>query len=206
MNGRVLLLQLSERTSAKGNRYLSGWLGKASAIAFQAEEPDRFGNPVWDVFVSTPEPRTDQRPLPLERPAPPAGVSGGSAFHLSVRPRLSRLCHRLHVTTAGAAQPTAGPRTAPSGLLRPTTGPWSMTASKTWGDADAGHAEGRSGLRRRSWRRKALFLQRAAIGFYVATIVLVGLAFVWPWSVLFALAAGVAGVWCQRAVHAQSRH
>jgi hypothetical protein len=58
---RVLLLQLSERTSGKGNRYLSGWLGKASVVAFQAEEPDKWGNPVWDVFVSTPEPRAEQQ-------------------------------------------------------------------------------------------------------------------------------------------------
>src|SRR5919206_81625 len=63
---RVLLMQLSERTSAKGNRYLSGWLGRASVVAFQAEEPNKWGNPVWDVFVSEPQPRTDQRPLPLE--------------------------------------------------------------------------------------------------------------------------------------------
>src|SRR4051812_22773956 len=56
---RVLLMQLSERTSAKGNRYLSGWLGKASVVAFQAEEPDKFGNPVWSVFVSEPQPRPE---------------------------------------------------------------------------------------------------------------------------------------------------
>lgn len=56
---RVLLMQLSERTSAKGNRYLSGWLGRASVVAFLDEQPDKFGNPVWDVFVSTPEPRAD---------------------------------------------------------------------------------------------------------------------------------------------------
>src|SRR4051812_46673359 len=56
---RVLLMQLSERTSGKGNRYMSGWLGKASVVAFQAEEPDKWGNPVWDVFVSTPEPRPE---------------------------------------------------------------------------------------------------------------------------------------------------
>src|ERR687886_456034 len=73
---RVLLMQLSERTSAKGNRYLAGWLGKASVVAFQAEAPDKFGNPVWEVFVSEPQPRPDQRPLPLER-APPAGGSEG---------------------------------------------------------------------------------------------------------------------------------
>src|SRR4051794_35510087 len=59
---RVLLMQLSERTSAKGNAYLAGWLGKASVVAFRAEEPDKHGNPVWDVFVSTPEPRPEQRP------------------------------------------------------------------------------------------------------------------------------------------------
>jgi hypothetical protein len=69
-----------------------------------------------------------------------------------------------------------------------------------------GMPSGRSDQRRRSWRRKAVLLQRAAIGCYVATVVLVGLAFVWPWSVLLALAAGFAGVWCQRAVHAQGRH
>jgi alanyl-tRNA synthetase len=34
MNGdKVLLLELRERTSASGNRYLSGWLGKASVVA-----------------------------------------------------------------------------------------------------------------------------------------------------------------------------
>jgi hypothetical protein len=53
---RVLLAQLSVRTSAKGNRYLSGWLGKASVVGFEGE-PDRHGNKVWDIFVSEPEPR-----------------------------------------------------------------------------------------------------------------------------------------------------
>ena len=57
---RVLLLTLSERTSGKGNRYLSGWLGKASVVAF-AGEPDKHGNPTWDLFVSTPEPKPEQR-------------------------------------------------------------------------------------------------------------------------------------------------
>ena len=55
---RVLLLTLSERTSAKGNAYLSGWLGKASVVAFRGED-DKHGNPTWDVFVSTPEPRPE---------------------------------------------------------------------------------------------------------------------------------------------------
>src|SRR4051794_18996669 len=49
---------------------MSGWLGKASVVAFQAEEPDKFGNAVWDVFVSTPEPRPEagQERDPARRP------------------------------------------------------------------------------------------------------------------------------------------
>ena len=53
---RVLLMQLSERTSAKGRKYMRGWLGKASVVAFESEA-DKFGNPTWDVYVSTPEQR-----------------------------------------------------------------------------------------------------------------------------------------------------
>src|SRR4051812_13529895 len=52
---RVLLLELSERTSAKGDAYMSGWLGKASVVAFKAEYADKHGNPVWQVFVTEPQ-------------------------------------------------------------------------------------------------------------------------------------------------------
>ncbi len=48
---KVLLMTLSERTSGKGRRYFSGWLGKASVVAFEGE-PDKFGNPTWDLFVA----------------------------------------------------------------------------------------------------------------------------------------------------------
>src|SRR5881409_638309 len=66
---RVLLMQLSERTSAKGNAYLAGWLGKASVVAFRGE-PDKHGNETWDVFVSTPEPKPEagQERDPAPRP------------------------------------------------------------------------------------------------------------------------------------------
>ena len=57
---RVLLMQLSERISAKGNRYLAGWLGKAGVVAFRGE-PDKYGNETWDLFVATPEPEPRQR-------------------------------------------------------------------------------------------------------------------------------------------------
>ena len=51
---------LSVRTSAKGRAYLSGYLGKAKVVAF-AGEADRYRT-TWDVFVSEPKPRQDERP------------------------------------------------------------------------------------------------------------------------------------------------
>ena len=57
---RVLLMQLSERTSARGNRYLAGWLGKAAVVAFRGE-PDKYGNETWDLFVAAPEPKLEPR-------------------------------------------------------------------------------------------------------------------------------------------------
>ena len=62
---RVLLTTLSVRVSAKGRQYLSGWLGKASVVAF-AGQPDKHGNPTWDVFLAEPEPR-EGPPRPPER-------------------------------------------------------------------------------------------------------------------------------------------
>ena len=78
---RVLLMQLSERTSGKGNRYLSGWLGKASVVAF-AGEPDKHGNPTWDLFVSEPQPRAERQAdgTGEVRPRPePSSRSAGTA-------------------------------------------------------------------------------------------------------------------------------
>ena len=49
--GKILLTTLWERTSAKGTVYLSGYLGKASIVAFRGE-PTADGTPTWDVFVS----------------------------------------------------------------------------------------------------------------------------------------------------------
>ena len=63
---RVLLTTLSVRQSAKGNKYLSGWLGKATMVAF-AGEPDKFGNPTWDLFLSQPEPRDAAPREPAEQ-------------------------------------------------------------------------------------------------------------------------------------------
>ena len=88
---RVLLLTLSERTSGKGNRYLSGWLGKASVVAF-AGEPDRHGNPTWDLFVSEPQPRPEAgQARPERRPGARTRRPEAAAERQRRVRRLSRL-------------------------------------------------------------------------------------------------------------------
>jgi hypothetical protein len=71
-NPRVLLTTLSMRTSARGRPYLSGWLGRASVVAFEGQ-PDKHGNPTWDVFLA--EPSSDGR---QKAPASPPGCDPGS--------------------------------------------------------------------------------------------------------------------------------
>src|SRR4051794_3822120 len=113
-------MQLSERTSGKGNRYLSGWLGKASVVAF-AGEPDKHGHPTWDVFVSEPQPRAeagaksanfaDLERDPARRPQarngtnvsqPPAeGNERRRTFHSDTS--ANPLRPQVHAATAGAA-------------------------------------------------------------------------------------------------------
>lgn len=68
MDRKVHLLDLRERTSANGNRYLSGWLGKASVVAFLDREAEE---PTWQVYVSEPKPRADgqsRNPRPSREP------------------------------------------------------------------------------------------------------------------------------------------
>lgn len=47
---KILLVTLWERTSAKGNTYLSGFLGKARVIGFRGE-PREDGTPVWEIYL-----------------------------------------------------------------------------------------------------------------------------------------------------------
>ncbi len=82
----MLLVTLSQRTSAKGNSYLSGYLGKTSVVGFPGE-PDKFGNETWDLFVSPAPPR--QQPMPAGGPpqrgawgdGPAAGERTAEFFH-----------------------------------------------------------------------------------------------------------------------------
>ena len=73
---RVLLMSLSVRTSAKGREYLSGYLGKARIVGFEGE-PDKYGNPTWNIFVAEPEPRAARNPprRPQERETASARVA-----------------------------------------------------------------------------------------------------------------------------------
>jgi hypothetical protein len=84
----VLLMQLSERTSAKGNAYLSGWLGKASVVAFRGED-DKHGNPTWDLFVSEPQPRAEaaqERPQARPERRPQSPDHGDGRVSISATP------------------------------------------------------------------------------------------------------------------------
>jgi hypothetical protein len=69
---RVLLTTLSVRTSARGRPYLSGWLGKASVVAFEGQ-PDKHGHPSWDVFLAEPEPRDAVSRPPAKASGPDSG-------------------------------------------------------------------------------------------------------------------------------------
>jgi len=47
---KVLITTLWQRTSGKGNEYLSGFLGKARIIGFRGA-PTTDGTPTWDLYV-----------------------------------------------------------------------------------------------------------------------------------------------------------
>jgi hypothetical protein len=47
---KVLIATLWERTSAKGNTYLSGFLGKARVIGFRGERTAD-GTQTWDIYL-----------------------------------------------------------------------------------------------------------------------------------------------------------
>ncbi|HEX2528688.1 MAG TPA: hypothetical protein VHL31_20635 [Geminicoccus sp.] len=71
---KVLLAELVERTSARGNKYLSGWLGKARIVGFWADGQDRDGSPttVLRLFVQEAEQKPQERPAG-QRHADPQG-------------------------------------------------------------------------------------------------------------------------------------
>lgn len=81
---KVLLTTLTERVSAKGNVYLSGWLAKARVVGFRGED-DEHGHPTWNLYLQEPEPRPHAAPSE-PREAPTAD-----------RPAATLLAHPPHV-------------------------------------------------------------------------------------------------------------
>lgn len=64
---RVHLFDLRERTSAAGNRYLSGWLGKARVVAFLDREAD---DPTWNVYLQSPQAKQSAAPATADKRYP----------------------------------------------------------------------------------------------------------------------------------------
>src|SRR4051794_28923922 len=108
---RVLLLTLSERTSGKGNRYMSGWLGKASVVAF-AGEPDRHGNPTWALFVSEPQPRPERQADGTgevrSRPEPSSRSAGTAAPNAPAKPSASPVARGAGWRGSSYRRPASG--------------------------------------------------------------------------------------------------
>jgi hypothetical protein len=50
-DNKVLVMTLWQRTSERGNEYLSGYLGKARVIGFRGE-PTADGTPTWNVYLA----------------------------------------------------------------------------------------------------------------------------------------------------------
>ena len=53
---RVLLAELVECTSARGNSYLRGWLGASNVVGF-AGEPDEQGRHTWKLYLVERQPK-----------------------------------------------------------------------------------------------------------------------------------------------------
>src|SRR5215472_5698155 len=65
---KILLATLWQRTSERGNKYLSGFLGKARIIGFKGE-PTADGTPTWNLFL---QPGKEQEQAEAERRVAPS--------------------------------------------------------------------------------------------------------------------------------------
>jgi hypothetical protein len=67
-HGKLKIMTLTERRSAKGNTYLQGVLNGLSVIAFRGETTE--WGPTWDVYVSERQQKPTQgngKPRPSQR-------------------------------------------------------------------------------------------------------------------------------------------
>jgi hypothetical protein len=68
---KVLLCTLWQRTSERGNEYLTGFLGKARVIGFRGEPTDN-GTPTWNLYATSGREQEEaggRARQPLQRPA-----------------------------------------------------------------------------------------------------------------------------------------
>jgi hypothetical protein len=80
-SGKILLCRLYEKTSARGNRYLVGYLGAATLIAFiDADAELKFGaTAIFNVDLQAPDERKPSNdPSPTRNPQPPGGGTTAS--------------------------------------------------------------------------------------------------------------------------------
>lgn len=80
--------RLYERTSSKGNPYLSGFFGSMKIAALKSKDTDAEGNPIWNLMIAA-APSRDRagnnagRKAEAERPRDPDGSRGRPAMRAS---------------------------------------------------------------------------------------------------------------------------
>jgi hypothetical protein len=89
----VFITTLWQRTSERGNEYLSGFLGKARVIGFRGE-PTAEGIPTWDLYLTPAKQRegasADKAPQDPKTPALATDIDPGLANLASDQPALRR--------------------------------------------------------------------------------------------------------------------
>ena len=73
---KVLITTLWQRTSERGNEYLSGFLGKARIIAFRGE-PTPQGVPTWNVYLTPGKEQAERDSDARLQPSPAQSREGG---------------------------------------------------------------------------------------------------------------------------------
>ena len=71
---KVLIATLWQRTSERGNDYLSGYLGKARVIGFKGE-PTADGIPTWDLYLQPGKEQEERAGTRSQQPRQPSAAS-----------------------------------------------------------------------------------------------------------------------------------
>ena len=71
---KVLIATLWQRTSGRGNEYLSGFLGKARIVGFRGE-PTADGIPTWDLYLQSGKEQEERAGARSHQPRQPSAAS-----------------------------------------------------------------------------------------------------------------------------------